>query len=116
KECGFRLNYLTIETPFPYLMQVLEQYKQSAIDENEIIKIFRIIESYLARRIICNIPTTGLNKLFSGLHKEIKNLLQQYPDQKYYDILAYVITNKWGGLRMPKTAEIKYAVENNPIY
>ena len=116
KDHGFRLNYLNIETPFPYLMQVLEQYKLGIIDNMEIKKVFIIIESYLARRIICNIPTTGLNKLFSGLHKEINNTLKQYPDQKYTDILLYIITNKSGGLRMPKTVEIKYAIDNNPIY
>lgn len=113
---GFRLNYLKIETPFPFLMRVLDEYKQSKIDDNQLLQIFEIVESYLTRRIICNIPTTGVNNLFSALHKDIENYLTDYPNENYSDVLGYILVNKSGGLKIPKEEEVKSAVKNNQIY
>ncbi len=113
---GFRLNFLKIETPYPFLMSVLDEYARNIIEEKELLKIFQIIESYLARRIICNIPTTGLNNLFSTLNKDIKSILSEYKGETYSNILGYIIRNKSGGLRIPKQSEIESAIKNNPMY
>lgn len=113
---GFRLNYLKIETPYPFLMRVLEEFKQRKIDDKELIRVFEIIETYLTRRIICNITTTGLNKLFAILHKDIMNYKLEYPTASYSDILGYILTSKSGDLRIPDETEIKNAIKNNPIY
>lgn len=113
---GFRLNFLKIETPYPFLMSVLDEYTHKVLDENELFKIFQSIESYIARRIICNIPTTGLNKLFSNLNKDIKNYLDEYPQESYSNILDYILINKSGGLRLPKQTEVESAIKTNPMY
>lgn len=113
---GFRLNYLKIETPYPFLMRVLDEYRQGNLDNKELLQVFEIVESYLTRRIVCNIPTTGVNNLFSSIHKDIENYLEEYPEEKYSDILGYILLNKSGGLRMPKESEIKSAIKNNPMY
>lgn len=113
---GFRLNFLKIETPYPFLMRVLGEYANGKIEDKELIKIFEVVESYLTRRIICNIPTTGLNNLFSTLHKDINSYLSEYPKEKYSDILGYILTNRSGGLRFPKLSEIQSEIKNNPIY
>ncbi len=113
---GFRLNYLKIETPYPFLMRILDEYRKGSIDGKELLKIFKIVESYLTRRIVCNIPTTGVNNLFASMHKDIENYISEYPKEKYSDILGYILINKPGGLRMPKESEIKSAIKNNPMY
>jgi len=113
---NFRLNYLKIETPFPFMVRVLDSYKEEKIDGKELVKIYEIVETYLTRRIICNIPTTGMNQLFATLHKDIINYLSEYPKEKYSDVLGYILVKKAGGLRMPKESEIKNAIKNNPIY
>jgi len=113
---GFRLNFLKIETPYPFFMRVLNEHAQDKLEDKELIKIFGVVESYLARRIICNIPTTGSNNLFATLHKDIKNYLSEYPEEKYINILGYIFNNKSGGLRFPKQYEIESAIKNNPMY
>ena len=113
---GFRLNYLKLETPFPFLMRVLDEYTHGKFDNTELYKVFECVETYLTRRIICNIPTTGVNNLFSSIHKDIEKYLSEYPDQKYAEILGYILTDKSGGLRIPKEAEIRSAIKNNPMY
>ena len=113
---GFRLNYLKIETPYPFLMRVMEEFKQGKLDDKELLQIFKYVESYLVRRIICNIPTTGVNNFFASLHKDIENYLSKYPQEKYSDVFGYILVNKSGGLRMPKEPDISSAIKNNPIY
>lgn len=113
---GFRLNYLQIETPFPFLMRVLDEYKNHNIDDETLLNVFATLESYLARRIICNMPTTGLNKFFSTLHREIKNYLSDYPEANYADVFSFILTNRSGDLRTPKDTEVQNAVKNNPFY
>lgn len=113
---GFRLNYLKIETPYPFLMRVLDEYKRNKINDKELENIFIIIESFLTRRIICNIATTGLNNLFSALHKDIENYKSEIPDASYSKILEFILVNKSGAVRMPAEGEIKNAVKNNPVY
>lgn len=113
---GFRLNFLKIESPYPFLMSALDKYSQSKLEGKELQKVFQIVEGYLARRIVCNIPTTGSNSLFSSLHKDIEGFLTEYPEQSYSSVLGYIMKNKSGGLRLPKQSEIESAVKNNPIY
>lgn len=113
---SFRLNYLKIETPFPFLMRVLDEYKHHKIDDQTLLKIFTILENYLARRIVCNMTTTGLNKFFATLHREIMNYMSDYPKVNYADIFSYILVNRSGDFRIPKDTEIKSAVENNPFY
>lgn len=113
---GYRLNYLNIETPFPFLMRVLQEYKLHKIDDETLIRIFTILESYLAKRIICGMTTTGLNKFFSTLHREILNYLSDYPETNYADIFSYILINRTGDLRIPKENEVENAVSNNEFY
>ena len=113
---GFRLNYLKIETTFPFLMRVLDEYKQEKIRKEELAETFGVIENYLARRIICNMPTTGLNKFFSTLHKDIENYISKYPGTSYVEIFKFILNNRSGDLRVPKISEVESAVQNNPFY
>lgn len=113
---GFRLNFLKIETPYPFLMRVMDEYVQGKIEDKGLIKIFEIVESYLTRRIVCNIATTGLNNLFSTLHKDVDSYLSEYPEEEYPSVLSYILINKSGGLRFPKQSEVENAIKNNPIY
>lgn len=113
---GFRLSFLKIETPFPFLMRILNKYKESSINEKEVSEIFSIMENYLARRIICNMPTTGLNKFFSTLNKDIENYISKNPSENYVEIFKYILNSRSGDLRVPKDAEIESAVQNNPFY
>lgn len=115
-ENGFRLNYLKIEAHFPFLMRVLDEYKHQKIDDETLRKVFSTLESYLARRIICNMPTTSMNKFFSTLHREIVGYMSDYQGSNYADIFSYILLNRSGDLRVPKETEIQSAIENNPFY
>ena len=60
-----------VEVAFPFLLGVYEDWTRCRIEKPELIKILRLVESYVFRRAICGIPTNSLNKTFAGLMKEI---------------------------------------------
>lgn len=62
------LNYTVIR---PFLLNVYKDYIDNIIDKSEFIEILELIESYLFRRYICEIPTPSLNKTFATLYSEI---------------------------------------------
>jgi len=69
------LNY-TLHRPF--IMSAYIDYTNGIIDKKEFIEILELVESYLFRRYVCDIPTPSLNKTFSSLHFEVdkKNYIE----------------------------------------
>ncbi|MDQ9726143.1 hypothetical protein RFX65_18630, partial [Acinetobacter baumannii] len=65
--------------------------------EDEIFKVIDLIENYLARRIVCNMPGNALTQVFCALHKDVLKSIEMYSsanveiDNSYADILAYHI-------------------------
>lgn len=116
KDLGFRLNFLKIEIVYPFLMKVLDRHSSGELSQEDTVKIFEIIESFLTRRIICNFATTGLNKFFSILDKEIKSNISETPTAKYVDVFVYVLVERTGMTHMPTDAELATAISTNPFY
>lgn len=116
KDLGFRLNYLKIEVIYPFLIRVLDDYRSGSISESEINQIFSTIETYLARRVICNVATQGLNNLFSILHKEITTYIKANPTESYPNVLSFVLLERTGASHMPTDKEVELAVRSNPFY
>jgi uncharacterized protein with ParB-like and HNH nuclease domain len=112
----FRINYLKIETPYPFLMKVLDRYKQGELSENDVLHIFKTIESYLTRRIVCNLVTTGLNKMFAVMDKDIATYQLEKPDEEYRKIFNYVLTDKPHALRFPQNSDIEAAISSIQLY
>ena len=116
KNTAFRLNFLKIEIIYPFLIKVLDQYLKGTLSAAETQQVFAIIESFLARRIICNFATTGLNNLFSILHKEIESYLANNPGESYSNILSFILLERSGATHIPSNAEIELAVRTSPFY
>ena len=116
KDEAFRLNYLKIEIVNPFLMKILDRYRSGDLDEKEVKRVFKIVEAFLVRRIICNVATTGLNNLFSLLDKEIQSQLQITPSASYGDVLTFVLNERTGATRMPSNADVDLAISNNSFY
>ena len=61
------INALKSNVAYPFLLEVYVDYDRDIISRNEILEIFELVESYVFRRAICDIPTNSLNKTFAGL-------------------------------------------------
>ena len=71
RACLEDLHALRVEVVFPFLLGIYEDYTQGEIEKAEVVEILRLIESYVFRRTICDVPTRGLNKIFMALTGKI---------------------------------------------
>jgi hypothetical protein len=84
------------------------------IDEQ--LQVMDVVESYWARRIICNLPSAALNKVFATLHREVHNYLIKQPEVRYIDVLTYLILKKGRSSIFPKDDELKADFSTRQIY
>ena len=63
--CFKNIDDLRAGVTRPFLLEVYEDYIQGDIQRSELIEILRLVESYVFRRAICDIPTNSLNTTFA---------------------------------------------------
>jgi uncharacterized protein with ParB-like and HNH nuclease domain len=94
-----RLNRIEVTTAYPLLLNFYGDYTANKISKADFIAILKILENYLIRRFVCNVPTNQLNKIFppvypllttkhpDNLAEGVKAILQSkgYPkDNEFY--------------------------------
>lgn len=62
------LNY---GVAYPFLMEVYADFEGKAISEAEFVEIIKLVESYVFRRLICQIPTNSMNKTFAEFMRHV---------------------------------------------
>ena len=60
------------EVSMPFLMSAYSDFEEKLISELEFIEIIRLVETYVFRRSICQIPTNSMNKTFAEFPKNIE--------------------------------------------
>ena len=71
KQAFTDLRELKVEVAYPVLLDAYHAYKKHNINHEELCQIVRLIESYVFRRSVCDIPTNSLNKTFAALAKNL---------------------------------------------
>ena len=66
------ITKLKIDTSYPFLLAVYDDFEDGLISKNEFIEIISLVSNYVFRRAICGIPTNSLNKTFATLYKKVK--------------------------------------------
>ena len=93
RACLEDIHALNVKTVFSFLLGVYEDYTQGQIKKAGIIEILRLIESYIFRRDICELPPNSLNKTFVALIGQIdkdnyiqslKQAFSQRPDRQRF--------------------------------
>jgi uncharacterized protein with ParB-like and HNH nuclease domain/predicted transport protein len=72
KQAFHDLRELKVDVAYPFLLDVYHDYKQGRLTSEEVLRIVRLVESYVFRRAICAIPTNSLNKTFAGMGRNLK--------------------------------------------
>ncbi len=69
------IRELRADVCYPFLMEIYRDYRNNAVSKKEFVDIARMVESYVFRRAVCDIPTNSLRQTFAtfthGLGKEI---------------------------------------------
>ena len=62
-----RLNQWEIDVARPFLMKALHHVNSSAIPEQGLLEVMRMIESFVVRRAVCGVPTNSLRSYFAQM-------------------------------------------------
>ncbi|GAA8427961.1 DUF262 and DUF1524 domain-containing protein [Helicobacter pylori] len=57
---------------YPLLLELYSDYSDGVLSKQDFISIIALTESYLCRRAVCGIPSSGLNKFFASFTKKIQ--------------------------------------------
>lgn len=112
--CVNRLNRLEKSVTKPFFLEVLRLYDEEELDISQVTDIFLIVESYLVRRIICDMQTNVLNGMFSNLHREI----MRYNNgcENYFEKFKYALLSKKGRASFPTDKEFKKKFMEKQVY
>lgn len=112
--CIYRLNRLETAVARPFFLEVLRLNAEGTLSLDEVTQIFMICESYVFRRLICDLPTNALNKIFLMLHKEITRY--DGSAEQYFEKFKFAMLSKKERVRFPDDAEFAAAFAVKPMY
>jgi uncharacterized protein with ParB-like and HNH nuclease domain len=65
-----RLNRYEATTAYPFLLNIYHDYDRKNLAEADFATILDMLESFLIRRFICGVATSGLTKIFPSLYAQ----------------------------------------------
>lgn len=109
-----RINNLETIVAYPFLLEIYDFVAQGIITKLWLLEILDLIESYVFRRFVAEVPTNALNKAFMLFGKEI----QSYDDytRNFVEIFKHILITKTGSLRFPNDKEFWEALLKKDIY
>lgn len=66
------LARLDVTTSYPFLLRCYEEMDCGRLSPGEFLSVLNVIENYVVRRFVCNIPTNQFNKIFPNLYNQIR--------------------------------------------
>jgi hypothetical protein len=103
------INTLKVDVAYPFLLEVYERFDRKLLIKQEVLEIFKLVESYVFRRAVCDIPTNSLNKTFANLSSEID-------EDDYLQSLKAILVLKGTYRRFPNDIEFKENFMKKNIY
>ena len=104
---------------YPFYMAFFDYAEKNSLSDEEKYRVLDIVESYWARRIICNLPSNALNKVFATLHRDVINNLSKAVEgtnPTYTDVLIYLLLKKGRSSVFPKDDEVKEDFATRQVY
>ena len=105
-----------------FFIQFLKYASANNLSEDEIFKVIDLVENYLARRIVCNMPGNALTQIFCALHKDVLKSIEEYSSanvelgNSYSDILTYHIMRRDGNYQLPRDMQFVESIKTRDAY
>ena len=105
-----------------FFIQFLKYVSANHLSEDEIFKVIDLVENYLARRIVCNMPGNALTQVFCALHKDVLKSMEEYSSanvelgNSYSDILTYHIMRREGNYQLPRDMQFVESIKTRDTY
>ena len=106
------LDRLQVDTALPFLLEVYDDYATELIDLAALRAVAGHVESYVVRRVLCDVPTNTLNKMFAAL----ADRLDKAEPASYLGQVEVALRRLTGNRRFPGDAELREKLHVKDIY
>lgn len=103
------IKSLEVNVSYPFFLKIYKDYNDKIIDKEKIIYIIDLIESFVFRRFICDVPTNAMNKIFMTLYRQIDK-------NNYVKSLEEYLCKLEFSLKFPKDEEFISKFKEKNIY
>ena len=103
------INRLKVNVSYPFLLQLYDDFTEKILSRQEFVEVLSLVESFVWRRAIVQVPTNQLNKIFMRLYEDID------PDD-YVNSLAQALAKKKRNRRFPTDREIQETLKEREVY
>lgn len=110
-----RLALLEMTVTHPFEFNLMHDFNNGLLNEKEVIKTLELIENFIFRRLICEVPTNALNKIFATLYSSAKKIVEKQGID-FYDAVVYILLSRSDSSRFPDDTEFKEALAVKNIY
>ena len=110
-----RTSRLNVSVVNPLLLSLYDDYEQGAFEADDFVGMLDMVESYLFRRAVCDLPTNGLNRYFPSIIARMNKV--QDDGGNYREALTAFLLNEAGTpRRFPTDAEFRNALKTRDSY
>ena len=106
------LDRLQVDTALPLLLEAYDDFAGGVIGLDQLRTVVETVESYVFRRVLCDIPTNTLNKTFASLATRIDKAV---PDE-YVESLQAALLLLTGPRRFPGDTELASNLQSKDVY
>ncbi|TXJ12201.1 DUF262 domain-containing protein [Brachyspira aalborgi] len=103
------IKSLEVNVSYPFFLKIYKDYNDKIIDKEKFIYIIDLIESFVFRRFICDVPTNAMNKIFMSLYRQIDK-------NNYIESLEKHLCKLGSTQRFPKNDEVISKLKEKNIY
>lgn len=103
------IRRLEINISFPFLLPVYNDYANKLITVDQFEAVLKLVQSFVWRRFIVGLPTSGLNKIFMTLYNDVDTT-------RYLPSLQRTLMKKKGVQKFPSNKEMEVALEEKDVY
>ncbi|MBN2164311.1 MAG: DUF262 domain-containing protein [Pontiellaceae bacterium] len=112
KELGAALHdirELRADVCYPLLMEVYQDYRNNHVTKEEFLEVIRMVESYVFRRAVCDIPTNSLRQTFAMFCRRLKK-------DRYLESVKATFLLLQSYRRFPSESEFIQKIQERNLY
>lgn len=101
---------LYMSVAYPLLLALYDDYAADILSEGDFERIVRLLEGYVFRRAVCEIPTNSLNTTFAGFARDIAD------KTRYVRSVHEQLSKLGGNRRFPGDEEFCASLQKRDLY
>lgn len=110
-----RFNLMKRDVALPFLMPVTLDVANGVLTADDLSRVVGLVDVFIYRRFVCEVQTSGLNKIFATLYGDVRRLMRG--DDDFVSALTYLITSRdSGSSRFPTDAVFREAFATRNFY